>query len=312
MSSTTRTTRKLKAGRFAALAGDFWRNPKRHLLSHSAQMLYCAALSYAADQTTDGHVPDFLLPALAGSNAAGIAVGIAAELVDREWWGQSANGYEILGYSDYNPTRAEIEDGSRRQADKAKRRWDAAGNAAGNAAGTTNGNAAGNAPPDPRPQTPDDLDPGAKAPSSESAHPASDKGCKSDLAKAVFEAWLDEHIDPAQRAKCKFNGKRRRAVEARLREGYEPERLIAAIRGVKLSRWHMGENADGRRYTGIETILRDGAQVEKFEALLTDPPQPRAVHGRGPAPPMSHDLFAQKYDPERDDPDLAWKEPAHA
>jgi hypothetical protein len=146
--------------------------------------------------------------------------------------------------------------------------------------------------------------------SSESETPPSGPD-KPDPVRQVFDAWLEELVDPAQRGKCKLNAKRKATIKARLRE-YPPERLIAAIRGVKLSRWHMGENPDGRRYTGIETILRDGAQVEKFEALLTDPPQPRAVHGRGPAPPMSHDLFAQKYDPERDDPDLAWKEPAHA
>jgi hypothetical protein len=150
--------RTLKAGRFAALAGDFWRNPKRHMLGHSAQALYCAALSYAADQTTDGEVPDYILPALAGSNASGIADGIAKELVARGWWTRLPNGYGIVGYSEYNPTRAELEDNSRKQSTKAKRRW------------SSDGNAGGIAPPDPRPH----IDPPNPPEGGEGGRPAYD------------------------------------------------------------------------------------------------------------------------------------------
>lgn len=37
-----------------------------------------------------------------------------------------------------------------------------------------------------------------------------------------------------------------------------------AITGCSLSNWHMGNNPAGRRYTGIELILRDSAHIERF------------------------------------------------
>lgn len=112
--------------------------------------------------------------------------------------------------------------------------------------------------------------------------------------RRVFDAWLEEHIDPGRRATAKLNAKRRRTIEARLREGYPADRLIAGIRGVKHSRWHMGDNPDGRKYTGLETILRDGAQVEKFESILAAGPQPT---GRGGMRPCSPD---SEFQPEGD------------
>jgi hypothetical protein len=132
---------------------------------------------------------------------------------------------------------------------------------------------------------------------------------KPDPVQVVFQAWLEELVDRPQWPKCKLNAKRKALIRSRLRE-YPPERLVAAIRGVKLSRWHMGENPDGKRYTGLQTILRDGEQVEKFEAMLTSPP--KRMHGKGVAPPTSHADFEASYDPERDDPDLAWREAANA
>jgi hypothetical protein len=118
--------------------------------------------------------------------------------------------------------------------------------------------------------------------------------------RQVFDAWLEEHVAPEHHAKCKLNGKRRRVIEARLREQYRPEQLIDAIRGVKLSRYHMGENDTGTRYTDLVTILRDGAQVEKFEALLAGPPKPRSgmapvgnFSAHGDSLDLADDLFGR-------------------
>lgn len=92
----------------------------------------------------------------------------------------------------------------------------------------------------------------------------------------VFDVWLNEHVEPSHQDQAKLNTKRRRAIEARLREGYTADRLIAAIRGVKRSPYHMGENESGTKYTDLVTVLRDGAQVEKFEGLAAGPPRRRA------------------------------------
>jgi hypothetical protein len=128
----------------------------------------------------------------------------------------------------------------------------------------------------------------------------SESGTPPDPVRLVFDSWLAEHVAPAQHAKCKLNGKRRRVIEARLREQYRPEQLIDAIRGVKLSRYHMGENDTGTRYTDLVTILRDGAQVEKFEALLAGPPKPRSgmapvgnFSAHGDSLDLADDLFGR-------------------
>ena len=131
--------RRMQAGRFAALAGDFWRNPERHRLSPAAQALYCAALSYAADQLTDGFVPSYMLPALVAGDPGGAPV----ELVALEWWAAVEGGFVAVGWEKYNPTAAEIEENSRKQRERADRRWnaerDADAHAAGNADGISEG-----------------------------------------------------------------------------------------------------------------------------------------------------------------------------
>jgi hypothetical protein len=37
-----------------------------------------------------------------------------------------------------------------------------------------------------------------------------------------------------------------------------------AFRGCSLSGWHMGQNPLGKRYVGVELILRDEAHIERF------------------------------------------------
>lgn len=85
----------------------------------------------------------------------------------------------------------------------------------------------------------------------------------------VFSAWVE--ITGRDPKRTKLNGKRRQRIRARLNEGYTPDRLIAAIRGVMRSPWHIGDNPDGKTYTDLGTVLRDGEQVEKFERLANAP-----------------------------------------
>lgn len=64
--------------------------------------------------------------------------------------------------------------------------------------------------------------------------------------------------------RAKLDRTRRARIEARLRDGYTVDQLVAAIEGASRSAWHMGDNPEGRRYDGIQTVLRDAEQVEKF------------------------------------------------
>jgi hypothetical protein len=83
----------------------------------------------------------------------------------------------------------------------------------------------------------------------------------------VFEHWQSVH--GKQQAKLIKN--RLSKINARFKEGYTVDQLKLAIDGCKLSGFHMGENDKGTPYNDLTTILRDGAQVEKFIGLAENP-----------------------------------------
>lgn len=103
--------------------------------------------------------------------------------------------------------------------------------------------------------------PELEAPSPPEPSPA--KAGLGQQAREVFEHWQTVLGHP----RAKLDAKRRSRIQARLREGFSVAELKLAIDGVRLSAWHMGDNPDGRTYDGIETILREAAQVEKFRDL---------------------------------------------
>lgn len=83
--------------------------------------------------------------------------------------------------------------------------------------------------------------------------------------RRVFETWREV----VGKTKALLDRKRERKIRDRLREGYEVERLEAAIRGAMLDPFLRGENDRGQAYLDLATILRDGPQVERLEALAT-------------------------------------------
>lgn len=93
-------------------------------------------------------------------------------------------------------------------------------------------------------------------------------------AESVLNAWVEATGRNATRVR--MNGKRLAAVKARLREGYTGEDLIAAVRGIARSPWHMGDNPDGKRYDDMLVAIRDGERVEKFRDLLAEGTAPRS------------------------------------
>lgn len=59
----------------------------------------------------------------------------------------------------------------------------------------------------------------------------------------------------------------RAKIKARLNDGYTAEQLCKAIDGCHLSPWHCGMNDNGRKYQGLELIIRDSTKVDQFIAL---------------------------------------------
>lgn len=78
--------------------------------------------------------------------------------------------------------------------------------------------------------------------------------------QAVFAYWQEVHNHP----QAKLDQKREKAILARLREGYTVERIQAAIRGIRGSPHHMGQNDRATVYDDIELICRSGANVDRF------------------------------------------------
>lgn len=90
-------------------------------------------------------------------------------------------------------------------------------------------------------------------------------------AEQVFEHWRKTWNHP----RGILDPKRRKRIEARLKD-FTPEQLCDAISGFRNSPWHCGTDpkGEGTVYDGIETLLRDTAQVETGLRLLAHPPRP--------------------------------------
>jgi hypothetical protein len=89
-------------------------------------------------------------------------------------------------------------------------------------------------------------------------------------AETVFDHWKKVWDHP----RAYLDRKRRKRIEARLKE-FNVEQLCDAISGFKNSQWHCGTDpkGDGKTYDGIDTLLRDTAQVETGMRLLAHPPK---------------------------------------
>ena len=80
----------------------------------------------------------------------------------------------------------------------------------------------------------------------------------------IFEFWKVELDHP----QSKLDAKRKKAIEARLAEDYSVDRIKNAIRGIKFSPHHMGQNDRDTVYDDIELICRSGANVDKFAEMF--------------------------------------------
>ena len=93
-------------------------------------------------------------------------------------------------------------------------------------------------------------------------------------AKSLFQYWLSRM---RKGPTCKFTQERRRAVIARLRDGYTPDQIRAAIDGCSLSPWNMGQNDSGKLFNDLELICRNGSKLESFIAQCNRPRTVRSV-----------------------------------
>lgn len=79
-------------------------------------------------------------------------------------------------------------------------------------------------------------------------------------AREVFDHWC---LTMGKRSNTIFSTDRKARVLARLREGYTVSQLVEAVTGYTKIPFNMGDNADNRRWDGLELICRSGSHVEK-------------------------------------------------
>lgn len=89
---------------------------------------------------------------------------------------------------------------------------------------------------------------------------ASVPGVPADQVRAIFAYWQMRMKHP----QSKLTSDRRGKIEARLREGYEPDQIKTAIDGCLISPYHQGGNDAGAIYDDIELICRNGSKLENF------------------------------------------------
>ena len=91
--------------------------------------------------------------------------------------------------------------------------------------------------------------------------------------KEIFSHWTTVM---GKNARAKLTDKRKRCIQARLKEGYSVEDIKHAIDGCARSAYHMGQNDSGTVYDCLTLICRSGEKVEQFMsniAKITNDPQ---------------------------------------
>lgn len=119
-----------QAQRYARLMGSFWRHPRTALLSPSAIGIHVRAISFCADNMTDGAIPLPMVAAFCGGVLLEVAV---AEVVEAGLWKKTKLGYEIRDWAQHNITSAGW---AKQKADVAARVAKSRSKRAGNAPGS--------------------------------------------------------------------------------------------------------------------------------------------------------------------------------
>ncbi|MGF6994625.1 hypothetical protein [Paraburkholderia sp. GAS32] len=84
----------------------------------------------------------------------------------------------------------------------------------------------------------------------------------------IFSYWQERMSKP----RAKLDDKRRRAIRKAMEWGYAPRDLCRAIQGCSLTPHNMGQNERGEKYDGLELILRNADQIDRFMANASAPP----------------------------------------
>lgn len=85
----------------------------------------------------------------------------------------------------------------------------------------------------------------------------------------IFNFWRSVMKHP----RSKLDPKRKKIINQAFDWGYESDDLKAAIYGCSLTPHNMGQNDRGERYDGLELILRNADQIDRFTNNALNPPE---------------------------------------
>jgi uncharacterized protein YdaU (DUF1376 family) len=80
-------------------------------------------------------------------------------------------------------------------------------------------------------------------------------------ADEIFEHWV---WTMGKSASTKFTPKRKKNVNARLKEGYTPDQIKKGVDNCRADSWHMGANDNHTAYNDLELICRTPEKLEFF------------------------------------------------
>lgn len=89
----------------------------------------------------------------------------------------------------------------------------------------------------------------------------------------VFAHWQTTMASP----RSLLDDKRRKLIRNALKTGYSVDQLKQAIDGCAKSAWHMGQNDRMTKYNGLDLILRNAEQIDKFVLLAEQSAMPKAA-----------------------------------
>jgi hypothetical protein len=103
---------------YARLTGDLWLDPGLAAIRDEAFRIYILAISYSAQQLTDGFVPHHICNMIPSSLDEPLRAQPWLPLVEAGLWLEVEGGYQIKGYLKHNKSRAEIEAGRAKNAER--------------------------------------------------------------------------------------------------------------------------------------------------------------------------------------------------
>ena len=118
---------------------------------------------------------------------------------------------------------------------------------------------------------------------------------------SIFDFWKETFNHP----KSLLDDNRKRRIKAALKMGYTVDDLKEAITGCSLTPHNMGDNDRGQRYDGLNVILKDADNIDRFIANAGSPPKSKPKpSGNDPFDKLCSQLGVVPYDqyPEWDDP----------